>query len=130
MLEILERIVAGNGKMSDLDELEELADMIENTALCGLGKSAPKPVISTIHAFRKEYEEHILDKKCRAHVCSGLRVFKIDPEKCKGCSKCARNGPVNAISGKVKSPFVIDNEKCVKCGSCMDNCAFGAIYTE
>ena len=126
MLEILERIVAGNGKMSDLDELEELADMIENTALCGLGKSAPKPVISTIHAFRKEYEEHILDKKCRAHVCSGLRVFKIDPEKCKGCSNC----PVNAISGKVKSPFVIDNEKCVKCGSCMDNCAFGAIYTE
>ena len=130
MLEILERIVAGNGKMSDLDELEELADMIENTALCGLGKSAPKPVISTIHAFRKEYEEHILDKKCRVHVCSGLRVFKIDPEKCKGCSKCARNCPVNAISGKVKSPFVIDNEKCVKCGSCMDNCAFGAIYTE
>ena len=130
MLEILERIVAGNGKMSDLDELEELADMIENTALCGLGKSAPKPVISTIHAFRKEYEEHIVDKKCRAHVCSGLRVFKIDPEKCKGCSKCARNCPVSAISGKVKSPFVIDNEKCVKCGSCMDNCAFGAIYTE
>ena len=130
MLEILERIVAGNGKLSDLDELEELADMIENTALCGLGKSAPKPVISTIHAFRKEYEEHIVDKKCRAHVCSGLRVFKIDPDKCKGCSKCARNCPVSAISGKVKSPFVIDNEKCIKCGSCMDNCAFGAIYTE
>lgn len=130
MLEILERIVAGNGELSDLDELEELADMIENTALCGLGKSAPKPVISTIHAFRKEYEEHIVDKKCRAHVCSGLRVFKIDPDKCKGCSKCARNCPVSAISGKVKSPFVIDNKKCIKCGSCMDNCAFGAIYTE
>ncbi len=130
MLEILERIVAGNGELNDLDELEELADMIENTALCGLGKSAPKPVISTIHAFRKEYEEHIVDKKCRAHVCSGLRVFKIDPDKCKGCSKCARNCPVSAISGKVKSPFVIDNEKCIKCGSCMDNCAFGAIYTE
>ena len=130
MLEILERIVAGNGELSDLDELEELADMIENTALCGLGKSAPKPVISTIHAFRKEYEEHIEDKKCRAHVCSGLRVFKSDPDKCKGCSKCARNCPVSAISGKVKSPFVIDNEKCIKCGSCMDNCAFGAIYTE
>ncbi len=130
MLEILERIVAGNGKMSDLDELEELADMIENTALCGLGKSAPKPVISTIHAFRKEYEEHIADKKCRAGVCSGLRVFKIDPKRCKGCSKCARNCGKCTISGKVKSPFVIDNEKCVKCGSCMDNCAFGAIYTE
>lgn len=105
MLEILERIVAGNGEMSDLDELEELADMIENTALCGLGKSAPKPVVSTIHAFRKEYEEHIIDKKCRAGVCSNLRVFKIDPEKCKGCSKCAKNCPVNAITGKIKSPL-------------------------
>lgn len=105
MLEILERIVAGNGEMSDLDELEELADMIENTALCGLGKSAPKPVVSTIHAFRKEYEEHIIDKKCRAGVCSNLRVFKIDPEKCRGCSKCAKNCPVNAITGKIKSPL-------------------------
>ena len=130
MLEILERIVAGNGEMSDLDELEELADMIENTALCGLGKSAPKPVVSTIHAFRKEYEEHIIDKKCRAGVCSNLRVFKIDPEKCKGCSKCAKNCPVNAITGKIKSPFTIDNSKCIKCGSCIDNCPFGAVYTE
>ena len=130
MLEILERIVAGNGEMSDLDELEELADMIENTALCGLGKSAPKPVVSTIHAFRKEYEEHIVDKKCRAGVCSNLRVFKIDPEKCKGCSKCAKNCPVNAITGKIKSPFTIDNSKCIKCGSCIDNCPFGAVYTE
>lgn len=130
MLEILERIVAGNGEMSDLDELEELADMIENTALCGLGKSAPKPVVSTIHAFRKEYEEHIIDKKCRAGVCSNLRVFKIDPEKCKGCSKCAKNCPVNAITGKIKSPFTIDHSKCIKCGSCIDNCPFGAVYTE
>ena len=130
MLEILERIVAGNGEMSDLDELEELADMIENTALCGLGKSAPKPVVSTIHAFRKEYEEHIVDKKCRAGVCSNLRVFKIDPEKCKGCSKCAKNCPVNAITGKIKSPFTIDHSKCIKCGSCIDNCPFGAVYTE
>ena len=130
MLEILERIVEGKGQMSDLDALEELADMIENTALCGLGKSAPKPVVSTIHAFREEYEEHILAKKCRAGVCSNLRVFKIDAEKCKGCSRCARNCPVNAITGKVKSPFVIDNEKCIKCGTCLDNCTFGAIYTE
>ena len=130
MLEILERIVEGNGKLSDLDELEELADMIESTALCGLGKSAPKPVISTIHAFREEYEEHILKKHCKAGVCSNLRTYKIDPEKCKGCSKCARNCPVNAITGKIKTPFVIDNEKCIKCGTCKDNCAFGAIYTE
>ena len=130
MLEILERIVEGNGKLSDLDELEELADMIESTALCGLGKSAPKPVISTIHAFREEYEEHILKKHCKAGVCSNLRTYKIDPKKCKGCSKCARNCPVNAITGKIKTPFVIDNEKCIKCGTCKDNCAFGAIYTE
>ena len=115
---------------SDLDELEELADMIESTALCGLGKSAPKPVISTIHAFREEYEEHILKKHCKAGVCSNLRTYKIDLEKCKGCSKCARNCPVNAITGKIKTPFVIDNEKCIKCGTCKDNCAFGAIYTE
>ena len=130
MLEILERIVEGNGKLSDLDELEELADMIESTALCGLEKSAPKPVISTIHAFREEYEEHILKKHCKAGVCSNLRTYKIDLEKCKGCSKCARNCPVNAITGKIKTPFVIDNEKCIKCGTCKDNCAFGAIYTE
>lgn len=130
MLEILERIVAGNGEMSDLDELEELANMIENSSLCGLGKSAPKPVISTIHAFRDEYEEHIRDKKCRAHVCSKLKQFYIDENKCKGCSKCARNCPANAITGELKSPYHIDNEKCIKCGTCMDNCAFGAIYTE
>ena len=130
MLEILERIVDGKGEMSDLDELEELAHMVQSMALCGLGKSAPKPVVSTIHAFRKEYEEHIIDKKCRAGVCSNLRVFKIDPEKCKGCSKCAKNCPVNAITGKIKSPFTIDNSKCIKCGSCIDNCPFGAVYTE
>lgn len=130
MLEILERIVAGNGEMSDLDELEELANMIESSSLCGLGKSAPKPVISTIHAFRDEYEEHIRDKKCRAHVCSKLKQFHIDESMCKGCSKCARNCPANAITGELKSPYHIDNEKCIKCGTCMDNCAFGAIYTE
>ena len=81
-------------------------------------------------AFREEYEEHILKKHCKAGVCSNLRTYKIDLEKCKGCSKCARNCPVNAITGKIKTPFVIDNEKCIKCGTCKDNCAFGAIYTE
>ena len=130
MLEILERIVAGDGREGDIEELEELADMIENTALCGLGKSAPKPVISTIQAFREEYEEHIRDKKCRAGICANLRNYKINPEKCKGCSKCARNCPVGAITGKIKSPYVIDSEKCIKCGACLDNCSFGAVYTE
>ena len=130
MLEILERIVAGNGKPTDIDELRELADMIESTALCGLGKSAPKPVISTIQAFREEYEEHIRDKKCRAGICANLRNYKINPEKCKGCSKCARNCPVNAISGKIKEPFVIDQAVCIKCGTCLENCPFGAIVKE
>ena len=127
MLEILERIVAGNGKMSDLDELEELADMIENTALCGLGKSAPLPVLSTIQNFRDEYIEHIVDKKCAAHVCKSMRVYEIDPDKCKGCTKCARNCPVNAITGERKAPHVIDNSKCIKCGTCLENCAFDAV---
>ena len=130
MLEILERIVAGEGREGDIEELKELADMIENTALCGLGKSAPKPVISTIQAFREEYEEHIRDKKCRAGICANLRNYKIDPEKCKGCSKCARNCPVGAITGKIKSPYVIDSAKCIKCGACLENCSFGAVYTE
>lgn len=129
MLEILERIVAGNGQPDDIDKLEELADMIGNTALCGLGKSAPKPVISTINAFRDEYMEHIVNKKCPAGVCANLRTFEIDPEKCKGCSKCARNCPAGAITGEVKSPFTIDTKKCIKCGACMSNCPFGAIHT-
>ena len=129
MLETLERIIAGNGKMEDLDLLRELADMISNSALCGLGKTAPKPVISALKAFPEEFEEHIKEKKCRTGICSALVSYVIDPEKCKGCSKCARNCPVAAISGEIKSPFVIDTEKCIKCGTCMENCNFGAIYT-
>ena len=130
MLEILERIVNGQGRAGDIEQLEELADMIENTALCGLGKSAPKPVISTIRAFRNEYEEHINEKKCSAHVCQAMRKFKINAEACKGCSKCAKNCPVDAITGVIKQPFVINFDKCIKCGACIDNCAFGAIYVE
>ena len=130
MLDILEKIVNGNGEMEDLDKLEELATMIQSMALCGLGKSAPLPVLSTLSTFRDEYIEHIVDKKCRAKTCTALRKYVINPELCKGCSKCAKNCPVNAISGKVKEPFTIDSTKCIKCGACKDNCAFGAIYVE
>ena len=130
MLEILERIVNGQGKLEDLDTLEELAKMIQTMALCGLGKSAPLPVLSTLATFRDEYVEHIVDKKCRAKTCTALRRYVINPEFCKGCSKCARNCPVNAISGIVKQPYTIDADKCIKCGACKDNCAFDAIYIE
>lgn len=130
MLEILERITEGNGRDGDIELLEELADTISNTALCGLGKTAPSPVISTIKNFREEYEAHIYQKRCPAGACSKLKRFVIDPEKCKGCSKCARKCPVNAISGKIKSPYVIDQDKCIKCGACVTNCAFGAVTEE
>ena len=130
MLEILERIVEGKGEMSDLDELEELATMVQSMALCGLGKSAPLPVISTLKRFRDEYEEHIRDKKCRAKVCTALRQFHINPEFCIGCGKCAKNCPAGAISGKIKHPYHIDNELCIKCGTCKDNCNFDAVYVE
>ena len=127
MLEILERIVAGNGRMEDIDELRTLADLIINTALCGLGKSAPLPVVSTLNSFMDEYLAHIQDKKCPAHVCQKLKQYTIDPEKCKSCSKCARGCPVQAIDGKPKVPYVINQEKCIKCGACMSACPFKAI---
>ncbi len=130
MLEILERIVAGNGTVEDLDLLEELATMITDTALCGLGKSAALPVMSTLKLFRDEYLEHVVDKKCKTGTCSALRRFVIDPEKCKGCSKCARNCPVGAISGQIKEPFTIDSSVCIKCGACESACPFGAIHAE
>lgn len=130
MLEILERIVAGNGKLEDLELLEELATTITETALCGLGKSAALPVMSTLKLFRDEYIEHVVDKKCVSHTCTALRRFIISPERCKGCSKCARNCPVGAISGRIKEPYVIDTEKCIKCGACESACAFGAIHVE
>jgi len=130
MLEILERIVAGQGKVEDLDMLEELATTITDTALCGLGKSAALPVMSTLKLFREEYLEHVVDKKCKSGTCTALRTYVIDPEKCKGCSKCARNCPVGAISGQIKEPFTIDASICIKCGACESSCPFGAIHVE
>ena len=127
MLEILERIVAGQGEMEDLDMLLELADTISSTALCGLGKTAPSPVLSTIKYFRDEYVAHVRDKHCPTKTCQKLKKIVIDPALCRGCSKCARGCPVGAISGQIKEPFAIDQAKCIKCGACIDTCPFKAI---
>ncbi len=127
LLEILEKIISGNGEMEDLDKLEELATYIKSASLCGLGQSAPNPVISTLRYFRDEYIAHIVDKKCPAGVCKKLLSYSIDPDKCKGCTLCSRVCPAGAINGKVKEPHVIDTTKCVKCGACMEKCKFGAI---
>ena len=130
MLDILEKIVSGRGKLEDLDMLEELAGTITDTALCGLGKSAALPVMSTLRLFRKEYEEHVVEKRCASHVCTAMKRYIISPDRCKGCSKCARNCPADAITGRVKEPFVIDTDVCIKCGACESACAFGAIHVE
>ena len=127
LLEILDKIIAGNGELSDLDELEELANYIKSASLCGLGQTAPNPVLSTLRRFRDEYVAHVVDKRCPAGGCKKLLRFVIDPEKCKGCTLCARKCPVGAISGAVKEPHKIDPAKCIKCGVCKDNCKFGAI---
>ena len=130
MLEILDKITSGKGVPEDLDQLEALAETIRDSSLCALGQTAPNPVLSTIKHFRHEYEAHINDKKCPAGVCHDLLTYKIDPDKCKGCSRCAKNCPTEAIRGVVKEPYRIDPSKCIKCGVCMSNCKFDAIIKE
>jgi NADP-reducing hydrogenase subunit HndC len=134
LLEILDKIISGNGEMEDLDRMEELCNYIKSASLCGLGQTAPNPVISTLRYFRDEYIAHIVDKKCPAGVCKKLVQFTIDPEKCIGCGKCAKNCPADCITrtdyiapGHKLASFQIDSKKCVKCGACMTNCKFNAI---
>ena len=127
LLQLLTKITEGKGEPEDIVKIEELAAHMKQSSLCALGQSAPNPVLSTLRYFRKEYEEHIIEKKCSAGVCKALMTYYIIPDKCKGCTLCARNCPVKAITGSVKQPHVIDTAKCVKCGLCMANCKFGAI---
>lgn len=127
MLEILERITEGNGETEDLEKLERLAKTIQKASVCGLGQTAPNPVLSTMKYFRDEYIAHIRDKKCPAKECKALRAIEIDPEKCMGCGICKKNCPVNAITGEVKQPHKIDEDICIKCGTCISKCPFKAI---
>jgi len=127
MYEILERITEGKGEEGDIEKLEMLAKNIKASALCGLGQTAPNPILSTLRYFRHEYIEHVRDKKCAAGVCKALMHYEIDAEKCKSCGICARQCPVKAISGEKKVPYVIDQNKCIKCGVCMEKCPFKAI---
>lgn len=127
MLEILERITEGNGETEDLEKLERLAKTIQKASVCGLGQTAPNPVLSTMKYFRDEYIAHIRDKKCPARECKALRAIEIDPEKCRGCGICKKNCPVNAITGEVKQPHKIDEDVCIKCGTCISKCPFKAI---
>ena len=127
MLEILDKIVAGKGTEEDLDKLENLAQVIKDTALCGLGQTSPNPVLSTLSNFRDEYLEHVKEKKCRAKQCLSMLSYTINPDKCVGCHLCAKNCPADAITGELKQPHVIDQNKCVKCGTCMSKCRLNAI---
>lgn len=127
MLEILTRITEGNGKEEDIDLLRELCLTVKDGALCGLGQTAPNPVLTTLRYFENEYVEHIKDKHCKAHECTNLLRYEINGENCKGCTLCAKKCPVGAISGTVKNPHIIDMDKCIKCGNCKTVCRFGAV---
>ena len=129
LLQYLDKITKGNGEPEDLEKIEELAQHMQKSSLCALGQTAPNPILSTMKFFKDEYIAHIEDKKCPAGVCKSLIRYEIIPDKCKGCTLCARKCPVGAISGTVKEPHVIDSKKCIKCGVCMQNCRFGAIHT-
>ncbi|MFW6286331.1 MAG: NADH-quinone oxidoreductase subunit NuoF [Candidatus Sumerlaeota bacterium] len=127
MLEVLERITTGKGEVGDIEKLERLAKLVQRTSLCGLGRAAPNPVLSTIQHFRDEYEAHIRDKKCPAKKCTALIFYEIDPQKCVGCTLCARKCPVECIDGERKEPHVIDQSRCIKCGQCFEVCRFDAV---
>ncbi|MGI5895986.1 MAG: NADH-quinone oxidoreductase subunit NuoF [Oscillospiraceae bacterium] len=127
LYEMLDKVTKGQGTLEDLDKMEELCYHIKNNSLCGLGQTAPNPVLSTLRYFRDEYIAHVVDKRCPAGVCKDLLSYEIDPAKCKGCTLCSRVCPVGAISGTVKQPHVIDKDKCIKCGACMEKCKFAAI---
>ena len=127
LLEMLDKITSGNGTLEDLDKMEELCKYIQANAMCALGQTAPNPVLSTLKYFRDEYEAHVIEKRCPAGVCKNLLHYEIQPDKCRGCTLCARRCPANAITGKVKEPHVIDQSKCIKCGACMEGCKFSAI---
>ncbi|MDE6725022.1 MAG: 4Fe-4S binding protein, partial [Ruminiclostridium sp.] len=130
LYEMLHKITSGNGTLEDLDKMEKLCYYIKNNSLCGLGQTAPNPVLSTLRYFKDEYLAHVVDKKCPAGVCTRLLQYKIVEDKCKGCTACARACPAGAISGTVKEPHKIDPAKCIKCGACMSKCKFGAIIKE